>query len=221
MSAWFCQSDWLPDDAHQRVLGCVFGPDAGFFPKNRCSQPITVKMPRDYGGRRARAQVAEGAGIACESARFNRALTTLPMIRGECSAIRRKRLRIRRLDGKIPTHPATGRWRDEAFSSRFRQVRSQAPRRRQGCEGRRRSTRQGRGGDGRRDRLTRPSFLGLSETELSPNVRFALQTLLEEVAEAARRARPHAQAHRPSGARLADEDAMCPSPTAAAPSCAS
>ena len=61
--------------------------------------------------------------------------------------------------------------------------------------------------------LARPadqtSFLGLSETELSPNVRFALQTLLDEVAklrdelDRTRKRIAHLE-------RLADEDAMLP-----------
>lgn len=61
--------------------------------------------------------------------------------------------------------------------------------------------------------LARPvdqtSFLGLSETELSPNVRYALQTLLEEVAklrdelDRTRKRIAHLE-------RLADEDAMLP-----------
>jgi len=61
----------------------------------------------------------------------------------------------------------------------------------------------------RADPVDQASFLGLSETELSPSVRAALQTLLEEVS----RLRDELQRTRKRIAhleRLADEDAMLP-----------
>jgi diguanylate cyclase (GGDEF)-like protein len=62
---------------------------------------------------------------------------------------------------------------------------------------------------GRADPVDQASFLGLTETELSPTVRAALQTLLEEVS----RLRDELQRTRKRIAhleRLADEDAMLP-----------
>ena len=64
------------------------------------------------------------------------------------------------------------------------------------------------------------TFLGLNETELSPNVRAALMALLDEVSRLRQELEPDAQAHLAPGAHGRRRFACCRSPTAA-PSCAS